>query len=272
MDEKPARRGRPRAWSGSASQPTIRALDRALDVLDAIAAANGLTLSEISRQLGESPATIYRILTTFEARGMAESEAHSQVWRVGAAAFRLGTAFLRRSNVLERSQAQMRLLMETTGETSNLGIERNGAVMFIAQAETHESIRAFFPPGTVSPMHASGIGKALLSRYEDSRVKDFLHDRQLERFTDKTITSREALLDDLKQIRAVGYSYDDEERTTGMRCVAAPIIDAYGKAVAGISVSGPTHRMRSDMIPRLGLLVAAAAARVSRDIGAAIRP
>jgi IclR family acetate operon transcriptional repressor len=54
--------------------------------------------------------------------------------------------------------------MERTGETANLGIARDGHVLFVSQVETHASIRAFFPPGTLSPMHASGIGKALLAQ------------------------------------------------------------------------------------------------------------
>ncbi|SPH17492.1 Transcriptional repressor IclR [Defluviimonas aquaemixtae] len=263
------RKGRPRNFSGDASQSTIQSLDRAFDVLETLAAAKGMTLSEIARALDQSPATVYRVLSTLEARGVVEAEAETQAWHVGATAFRLGSAFLRRSSVLERSQPAMRGLMETTGETSNLGIERNGDVLFVAQVETQESIRAFFPPGTISPMHASGIGKALLSRYDADQITAFLKRRALERFTDNTIVNSDALIEEMRRTRDRGYAFDDEEKATGMRCVAAPIINAWGTAIAGISVSGPTHRMSSDQIERIGHLVRDAAASVSQSIGAA---
>lgn len=268
MERDTPRKGRPRGFSGAAAQSKIQSLDRALDVLDALAAGKGMTLTDIAKNLGQSPATMYRVLTTLEARGMVETDPQSQLWHVGATTFRLGSAFLRRNNVIERSQPAMRHLMEATGETSNLGIERGGAVMFVAQVETQETIRAFFPPGMLSPMHASGIGKALLSCHAPGRIEDFLRARPLERFTEKTITSAEALRKELDRIQTAGYAYDDEERTTGMRCVAAPILDGYGKAVAGISISGPTHRMPADEIGRIGDLVRAAARRVSLDLGA----
>ncbi|MGB5556502.1 MAG: HTH-type transcriptional regulator BhcR [Paracoccaceae bacterium] len=261
------RKGRPKGFDTPTGQSTIQSLDRALNVLDALAASSGMTLTEVSEYLDQSPATIYRVLSTLEARGIVEIDPQDQAWHIGAMAFRLGSAFLRRSSVVERSRPVMRHLMEATGETSNLGIERNGDVMFVSQIETHESIRAFFPPGTLSPMHASGIGKALLSQYPEDRIVRFLRDRQLEQFTEKTFVEADALMHELQTIRERGFAFDDEEKTMGMRCVAAPILNFYGEAIAGISVSGPTNRMTERQIDQIGALVRDAAARVSRGLG-----
>ncbi len=170
MPAEPRRRGRPKAFNGPQTQNTIQALDRALDVLDALATPEGKTLSELAGQLGQSAATMHRVLATLERREFVEISPDRQVWHIGPEAYRLGAAFLRRSNVVERSRPIMRELMLETGETSNLGIEKDGNVLFISQVETHESIRAFFPPGTLSPLHASGIGKALLSTYDEDRL------------------------------------------------------------------------------------------------------
>ena len=268
MEPIQRRRGRPKGSGSGASTQSIQALERALDVLDALARSDGLTLTELATELGQSTATMHRVLATLEARQIVEMEAQTQGWHIGPMAFRLGSAFLRRSSVAERSRPAMHALMQATGETSNLGIERNGEVMFVSQIETHESIRAFFPPGTISPMHASGIGKALLGCYSEDRLDRFLENRSRERFTGKTICDAEALKADLRVIRARGWAFDDEERTPGMRCVAAPILNAYGEAVAGISVSGPTHRMPEDQIAEIGRRVREAANTVSRGIGA----
>lgn len=266
MAREPRRKGRPRGFYSKPEQSTIQALDRALNVLDVLAANTGMTLTEVATELDQSPATIHRVLSTLETREMAEMDPRNQSWHIGSMAFRVGSAFLRRSGVVERSRPAMRTLMEQTGETSNLGIEVSGSVMFISQIETNETIRAFFPPGTVSPMHASGIGKALLSRYSEDRIDRLLRDQTLERFTDNTVCSPEVLKNDLALAQRRGWAFDDEEKTTGMRCIAAPILNIHGEAVAGISVSGPTHRLPEHRIEEIGLLVRNAAEDVSRGL------
>lgn len=262
------RRGRPKGLKTAQQPANIQALDRALDVLEALATRGGTTLSELSVHLDQAPATMHRVLAALERRRYVESGIERQEWFVGPEAFRLGSAFLRRTNVVETCRPVMRDLMMRTGETSNLGIERDGDVLFVSQVETHESIRAFFPPGTRAPLHASGIGKALLGAFDDARLEAFIKAATLVRFTDKTIAGAAQLREAVHQIRERGYALDDEERTLGMRCVAAPIRNGYGEVVAGISVSGPTSRMSDTNVREMGRLVVEAAAEASRKLGA----
>lgn len=268
MDQTTRRRGRPKGFNSPTSKTTIQSLDRAFDVLDCLAARDGLTLTDIAETLDQSPATIHRVLATLEVRGIVDSDTGTQTWFIGAMAYRIGSAFLRRAGVVERARASMRELMQSTGETANLGIEQAGQVMFISQVETPQTIRAFFPPGTVSPMHASGIGKALLAQYSEDRMAAFLNAHALTRFTDRTITDPDALRQDMDLTRARGWACDDEEKAAGMRCVAAPIFNIFAEPVAGISVSGPTHRMDLARIEEIGTMVREAAAAVSRALGA----
>ncbi|MCB1405860.1 MAG: helix-turn-helix domain-containing protein, partial [Rhodobacteraceae bacterium] len=104
MAETP-RRGRPRAFHDKTEQNTVRALDRAMSLLHRLAQSDGLTLSELAQAGGESPATVYRVLTTLAQHQMVEMDVHGQVWHVGPGAFRAGAAFLRRTNVVERARA-----------------------------------------------------------------------------------------------------------------------------------------------------------------------
>lgn len=261
-------RGRPKGFDNDPEAVVNKSIDRAIDVLEALRSGGAMSLSEIAAATDQSAATIYRILTTFLRRDMVETDADTQQWSLGAGAFRLGSAFLRRTDVVERARPEMRRLMEETGETSNLGIDRGDMVMFISQIETHETIRAFFPPGTLSPLHASGIGKALLSRFPADRIARFVAKGPLARFTPGTITDPGRLRHELDHIRAQGFAFDDEETTEGMRCIAAPILNLHGEAVAGISISGPSHRVTLDRVEPVGALVRAAAANISRGLGA----
>jgi len=262
-------RGRPRDWHDKTEQNTIKSLDRAMGVFEVLSETSGLSLSALSEETGQSPATVYRILVTLEGRGLVDFDASEQVWHIGPAAFVIGARFLRRTNLVDRARPVMRALMEETGETANLGIEKEGAVLFLGQVETSATIRAFFPPGTLSEMHASGIGKALLAHMEDRRLARVLAGVGLQAFTGQTIIDAAALRDDLAGIRARGYAVDNEEKTDGMRCIAAPVFDMTGEAVAGISVSGPTSRVGLDDIDRLSVPVMAAARNLTRAIGGA---
>ena len=241
-------------------------------VFEHLSTQSGVSLSALSDQLGESTATLYRILFTLETRGLVEFDQAQQLWHIGPGAFIIGARFLRRTSLVERARPVLRSLMEQTGETANLGVAQADQVLFVSQVETHESIRAFFPPGTLSPLHASGIGKALLAFMDEDQCKRILKQTDRERFTEHTLCDAGLLAADLEAIRARGFSIDGEEKNLGMRCIAAPVFNHYGEAVAGLSVSGPTSRVSPDRIGPFAEAVKAAAAALTAALGGEIAP
>lgn len=269
IDKNPDRkaRGRPRAWDDKTSQNTIKSLDRAMAVFEHLSTKSGVSLSALSDQMGESTATLYRILFTLETRGLVEFDQAQQLWHIGPAAFIVGARFLRRTSLVERARPVLRALMEETGETANLGIQKGDQVLFVSQVETHANIRAFFPPGSLSPLHASGIGKALLAFMDEAQCDRVLTSAERQRFTAHTLCDSGLLKDDLVQSKARGYSIDGEEKNLGMRCIAAPVFNHYGEVVAGLSVSGPTSRVSVDKISVLATSVMTAAGNLTSALG-----
>ncbi|MCF6443742.1 HTH-type transcriptional regulator BhcR [Nereida sp. MMG025] len=262
-------RGRPRDWNDKTDQNTIKSLDRAMEVFEYLSEAQGKALTTIASEMKQSPATLYRVLTTLEGRGLVEFDTDDQTWHIGSKAFVIGARFLRRTSLVDRARPILRKLMFETGETANLGAQRDGAVLFLSQVETHSNIRAFFPPGSLSPMHSSGIGKALLAEMTPEQLALYLNGHSLEAFTPHTITSAQTLSVDLEKTRARGFAIDGEEKNLGMRCIAAPVFDVNSEAVAGISVSGPTSRVGLEDIPHLAAAVMEAAVDLTHAIGGA---
>lgn len=260
-------RGRPKAFHDRSEQNTIKSLDRAVTVLETLARLESATLTELAEEMSESPATLYRVLSTLEARGLTETDPGQQTWHIGPGAFLIGSVFLRRTNVVQRALPIMRELMQATGETANLGIWREARVLFVAQVETHEAIRAFFPPGASSPFHASGVGKALASQLAPDALRRLVGRAPLERFTANTIADPDLLLAELAACAARGFAIDDEERHRGMRCVAAAVRGLTGEAVAGLSVSGPVSRLDGVAVDRAAALVTEGARRLSHALG-----
>src|SRR5688572_90779 len=224
-------RGRPRSFNAPADAASVQALDRGLNILAIVADGDALSLSEIAAKSGTAATTAYRMLTTLAAHGMVEFDPGGQLWSVGVETYRMGSAFLRRRKLVDRARTVMQELMETTGETANLGVAEDDCVVFVSQVETHQAIRAFFRPGTRSTFHASGIGKAILAHLPAERVGSIIRKAGLEAFTPKTLADPAALARDLDEIRARGWSVDDEERHPGMRCVAAAIFNEFGEPV-----------------------------------------
>lgn len=260
-------RGRPSSIKASQTPTSVQSLDRALALLELIAGEDGLTLTELAQRAGVPPSTAHRILGTLQVHDYVAHDEERGLWLIGVRAFEVGSSFLRNRKLADIGRANMRELMEECGESVNLAIEDNGTIVFISQIESHHAIRAFHRPGTRGMIHASGVGKALLSTLEDEEVRRVLHKTGLEKFTDKTLVEPEKLFAELAAIRQRGWAVDDEERHPGMRCVAAPIYNEHGEACAGISVSGPTVRFSDERLGELGPKVKRTAAAITKSIG-----
>ncbi len=253
-------RGRPRSQAPASEAATVQALDRGIHLLRVLAKEGKATLSDLALRVGMPPSSAHRTLATLEKNELVEFRGATQEWMIGVEAYRIGNAFIQRNNLIEVGLEVMERLVDETGETANLAIGHQGEVVFISQVETPNPIRAFFPPGTRVHMHASGIGKALLAELSRREVESILQEKGLPEFTPNTLTSPAALFESFKEIRRRGWSMDDEEHYLGMRCIAAPIYNTHGKAIAGISISGPSARVSDSAATELAAKVKKAAA------------
>ncbi len=260
-------RGRPRSVKAAMAGGSVQALDRGLALLELLAEEDGLTLSDLARKSGFSASTVHRILLTLEGRGFVQHDTERGYWLIGVETFKVGSAFLRNRRIASMGRLTMRELMEKTGETVNLGIEDNGEVVFISQVESHDTLRAFFRAGSRGAMHASGVGKALLAEFPEPRIRQICGLRRLERFTEKTRSDLAELLRELDETRRRGWALDDEERTLGMRCVAAPIFNEHAEPIAAVSTSGPSVRITLRKLDEFGPLVRRAADEITASIG-----
>lgn len=246
----------------------VRSLTRALSLLRHLAASGeGMSLTELSEAAGLPPSTTHRLLTTLESERFVRPDPQGGMWRVGVAAFYVGAAFARSRDKLSLTRPYLRRLMEMSGETANLFVESDGEAVCIGQIESRHAMRAITGVGGRVMLHSSGAGKALLAHMEPARRQRVLSGMALARSTMSTITERAKLETALGEIRATGYSLDDEEHALGLRCVAAPMFNEYGQAVAALSVSGPSARIPLERLAVLGRMVAQVAAEATRDYG-----
>lgn len=259
-------RGRPRLHDGPATGGSVQTVDRAANVLRLVSETDGQSLTEIAEAASLPASTVYRLLTTLQSHRMVEFDEQRQLWYVGLETFRMGAAYLRRRKLAERGRAVMRKLQIETGETANLAVNDDEGVVFVSQVETHQPIRAFFRPGTRGDYHSSGIGKAIMAYFDDTKI-EVIASRGLPNYTDYTLSDLGELRDDLQATRARSWSIDNEERHLGMRCVAAPIFNEYSEPIGGISVSGPSVRVTPAQADIFGPMVRDAAREITNLSG-----
>lgn len=262
------RRGRPRLKTNekNVASPPVGALDRGIRILIFLADARSSTLAEVSRAVSIPPATVHRLLTTLQQRGMVVHDPEQGKWRIGPQAYRIGSTFEEGSNLLEVAPPVMRTLSEETGETANLAIEEGGQLLYLIQVESENPIRASFKNGTAAYFHTSGVGKAIMAYMEEAALESLLAPQTLVSQTPNSITNTQDLRAELDKSRLRGWALDDEERFPGMRCIAAPVFDSLENVVAGVSVSGPISRFPDNKLESLAASVVKAAANISERL------
>ena len=273
---RPARRSRPRAKpmrpaarsrATGAGAGHTQALSRGLAILEALATTDGgATLMTLAEMLTLPAPTAHRLLATLEQAGYVQQGAGGE-WLVGVRAFRVGSAFLDHRNLVVQAYPRLKHLMEQSGETTSLAVPDGGEAVFVEQVQCRELMRMSTKIGARAPLHASGVGKAMLAAMADAAVAAVLAKPGLVRHTANTIVDRERLAAELGITRERGYAIDDEEHADGMRCVAAPIWDDNGEPWAAISLAGPTSRITAGRIDELGRLVRTTAAAITAALG-----
>jgi DNA-binding IclR family transcriptional regulator len=248
---------------------SVQSLERAFDLLEALASGGELGVTELANRTGLVPSTAHRLLHTLAKRGYVSQSTESGRYLLGYKVVEVASGLERR---LERLRVVARPHLEgiqrATGETVNLVVLDADRVVYVDQVEGSRSVRMFTTVGTSVPAHTTGAGKAMMAAGPPEGAAALYADREpLERLTAHTLVTLEALEDDFVRIRRRGYAVDNEEHEEGVGCVATPVFDHGGRVCAAISVSGPSARVLHDNTAALGALLVEHAAAVSVALG-----
>ena len=248
---------------------SIRSVDRAVDILECIAAQNGvLMVDQVVAATCLPKTTVFRVLATLAARRLVERDEQTQTYRLGMLALVIGARAMGDLDLRRSARPHLERLVAETGETVHLSILSQDKALCIDKLDTSRSMRMASFVGFLDPLHCSGVGKALLAFQDEPLRQQLMARMQLEAHTPHTITDPEQLAAQVAEIRVRGYAIDDEEIERGLRCVAAPIRDHSGAVVAVVSISGPTTRVTDANLADLVQAVRDCARTVSRDLGA----
>ena len=237
----------------------VQSVGRAFEILEVIAGQGGeLSLSEIAASVGLPAPSAHRLLRTLVSLGYLRQET-SRRYALAPRLIRLGEAAAKQFGAW--GYPVLTGLMEAIGESANMAILDGSNAIYVAQVAGRHSMRMFTEVGRRVPLHATGVGKALLTQLPDDEILRILDLAGMPTVTPHTITDPAVMLQDVRASRIRGYSTDDGEQEVGVSCVSVPVPNA--PALTAISISAPTPRMTPDVVRQAAVALREAAATMT---------
>lgn len=225
------------------------------------------TIPAIARQLDVPYSTAYRYVTTLEAEGYLVRHQPTGTYRIGLPLIELAGVALNQLDVRVHGLSLLDHLADATGLNANMAVLYQGDTFHIAYAVRSAVPRMYTALGRRAVAHCTALGKMLLSDIPFEEVRRIIETYGWRPYTARSIQTFPELERALSEVRERGYAVDRGERSTGTRCVAAPIRDKTGQVVAAISVSGSYDRLPEERIPELAATVQEHASMISYRLG-----
>ena len=238
--------------------------DKALDILLMFSEQQlTLTAVEVSAHLGVARSTAYRYLQSLVASQFLE-EADGGGFQLGRRVLELARLARKGIGLSEIARPVMRRVATEVGETVLLTRLAGSTVVCLEREDAAgAAVRISYERGQVLPSNAGASAYVLLAWLGPSEVDDVLANVQLRSFTERTLTTKKALLDRLEQTRHQGFAVSRGELDHDVLGVAAPVRDAEGRVVAAISVAALSARVPDDRLEDVAATVRAAADEIS---------
>ncbi|MFD0774969.1 IclR family transcriptional regulator [Streptomonospora algeriensis] len=212
-------------------------VERALRILIELASGPA-TISELGRRLDVHRTTSLRLLRTLEEERFVRRMDDGR-YRIGPRMTGLAQIALEGLDVRAAASGHLRELGAACGHTVHLAAREGGAMVYLDKVESRHAVRMYSRIGAPAPLHATGVGKAVLAHMPEAERDELLGEPPYDRYTAGTRTTREELTADLAEVAEQGWALDDFEHEEFIHCVAAPVRDASGEVAAAVSVSAP---------------------------------
>ena len=226
----------------------VKSLPKAMHLLECFSNEKPeLGVTEISKMLGVQKSTVHNIASTFEKLGYLSQNKETGKYYLGVKLLQFSYIVNNHIGFRKFFLPYMKQIAEELHETTYIGIPHGGEVLYIECAYPKESNASRNILGERAPMYCTAIGKAMLAFLPRDKQLEYAS-RSFYQFTENTIQTQAALLDEISTIQNRGYSIDNMEHEYGITCIGIPIFGNDGRVMAGISISGPSLRFGKETI------------------------
>lgn len=195
---------------------SVSSVLKVFGILQALGEEREIGITELSQRVMMSKSTVYRFLQTMKTLGYVAQEGESEKYSLTLKLFELGARALQNVDLIRSADIQMREISRLTKETIHLGALDEDSIVYIHKIDSMYNLRMYSRIGRRNPLYSTAIGKVLLAWRDRDEVMQILEGVEYKRSTERTITSTEALLSVLDQVREQGYGEDNEEQEEGL--------------------------------------------------------
>jgi IclR family transcriptional regulator, KDG regulon repressor len=238
---------------------TVRAADRALDILLCFIEEKELTLTEISHRVGLNKSTVYRLLASLEGRGFLARHQDTEKYRLGFRIWELSANLIQEDDPATILLPEMVRLRDQIEETISLYVRSGNERVRVQAVESTQTIRRVAPIGARLPLYVGASSKVLVAYAGKETIDNVLTDPEWPEFIE-----RSAYIQQLAEIRDKGYAISIGEREEGAAAVSVPLFNRGGKLVAALSVSGPSNRFTMEEMEKIAPQVIEAGKRLGK--------
>ena len=205
------------------------------------------SVTDLGKKIECSKSGTFKILATLTQCGLA-SQTAGHKYTLGPAVYILGKTYEEHIGLSKMVKPYLTRLRDLTGENSTFTMLVGGKAMLIYRVESLQQVRVVGAPGQERPLYAGANGKILGAYQDEDVIRKRLMEEPMQPFTERTITSPEALLSEYAKIREQGYAISEGEMNSETMGIGAPIFDSSGSVWAAISIGAP--RMRVDEVKK----------------------
>lgn len=238
---------------------TVRAVERALDILLCFADSSDLSLTEIATRVSLHKSTVHRLLASLEGKGFVLRDPGTERYRLGYRVWELSANLTQSDEPALILLPEMERLRDLIGETISLYVRDGHERIRIQAVQSSHSVRRVAPIGERMPLYVGASSKVLVAYAEPDFQRELLESPECPDYIDKQAFARQ-----LDEIRRAGYATSFEEREPGATAFAAPVFNRTGKLVAALAVSGPANRWTLEEMQRYAPQIIAFAQRMSK--------
>lgn len=247
----------------------VPAVKRAFEIVDFLARQNrNLGISEIRSALGLPLSSTANIMYTLADLGYVERDERDASYRLSVKLLGIARRAQEKLDLVAQCRGLLEDAVRESGLTGHIAVLREGDSMYIDRVPSNALVQVNSYVGQRWPAHTSAVGKAILAFLPEPKLQRLLRELNLAKQTPYTITSRSALLKQLRTFRRIGYAWERNEGEVGLGCVAAPILGAGEAAIAAMSLTGTTHQISGGKLRSLGKLVRSYAQKMAQRLGA----
>lgn len=217
----------------------IKAVERCLAILDYIGEQlEPVSINDIRQHFDLNQNMAFRLLSTLAASGYVKKDPATSQYSISTKAMILSANALRSMPLRNAATPYMELLWNMFPYASfNLAIFDNNEVFLIDRVDSKNLPRIYLHPGRTLPFHCTAVGKILTCNLSDKEIDMLIKIKGMEKFTENTITTTEAIKKELSKVREKHIAYDRNEHIIGDNCVAVPIYSKDGNTIAALSVA-----------------------------------